>query len=156
MRLVLSTLMMIAGLACGTHGQPSKEKPMSVSERFAILSEQWAEHCRKTSHSSKIEDYLNDTSFRGLVELGPPAVPLIMEHYATDELRPGNSSWKRSPRSSSSRTETRSSGARSSKNAWIGGRRKRPRRNDTGRVARARSPSPVGRAVAPPPDGAAE
>ena len=88
MRLVLSTLMMIAGLACGTHGQPSKEKPMSVSERFAILSEQWAEHCRKTSHSSKIEDYLNDTSFRGLVELGPPAVPLIMEHYATDELRP--------------------------------------------------------------------
>jgi hypothetical protein len=64
------------------------EKPMNVSDRFAALSKEWAGHCQKVVNSSNIEDSLKHPSFRGLIDLGPAAVPLIMERYTTDELCP--------------------------------------------------------------------
>jgi hypothetical protein len=79
---------MVAGLTCGHARHPHKEKTMSLPERFTLLAKEWTEHCQRTSASSHIDDSLAHPSFHGLIELGPPAVPLIMERYTTDELCP--------------------------------------------------------------------
>src|ERR1700730_13660179 len=62
---------------------------MSLSAKFQSLAAQWAEHCRRVAFSSNMADYLNHPSYRGLVELGPPALPLIIQRYRTDDLHWG-------------------------------------------------------------------
>ena len=88
MRWSVSFALVVVSLSCAYPAQSETEKPMSVPERFAALAKEWTEHCQKVSKSSKIEDFLNHPSFRALSDLGPGAVPLIMERYATDELCP--------------------------------------------------------------------
>jgi hypothetical protein len=85
---ILSTTLITAGAAAPALAAPSKERPMNVAARFAALSGEWADHCRKTSASSNLEDYLRHPSYRGLIDLGPAAVPLIMGRYASDEVCP--------------------------------------------------------------------
>ena len=84
----LSPLMILVPTIGGPNARPILEKPMNLPQQFATRAQEWAEHCRKTSTSSNLADYRNHPSFRRLVELGAPAVPLIMRNYASDELCP--------------------------------------------------------------------
>ena len=59
-----------------------------ISEKFRLLARQWSDHCQAVALSSKMSDYLNDRSYRELVELGPKAIPYIMERYRTDDAVP--------------------------------------------------------------------
>src|SRR5262249_16753553 len=88
MQPILSFVLFVAGLTWGHPVLPQKEKPMSLQERLTVLAQEWTDHCQRTSASRNIEDSLKHPSFRGLTELGPPAVPLIMGRYTTDELCP--------------------------------------------------------------------
>lgn len=65
-----------------------EKKKMDIREEFRRLQEQWATHCLKVSMSSTMADYLDHPAYRGLVALGPQAVPLIMERYEKDDLTP--------------------------------------------------------------------
>lgn len=61
---------------------------MNLSQQFGVLTNEWMAHCQKNAASSNIEDLLNHPSFRGLIALGLPAVPLIMQRYTSDEQCP--------------------------------------------------------------------
>ena len=56
------------------------------AQQFNILADQWSENCKRVMFSSNIHDYLNDRSYRELVNLGASAIPYIMERYRTDNL----------------------------------------------------------------------
>ncbi len=58
----------------------------TVSKRFNVLAQQWSDHCDSVALSSNINDYLSSPAYHGLVELGSPAIPLIIERYRTDNL----------------------------------------------------------------------
>src|SRR5262245_14220399 len=88
MRTLLSSALIVVSLSCADAAPSKTEKPMNLADRFAALANEWAEHCQKVSHSSNIEDSLKHSSYRRLSDLGPDAVPRIMERYTTDELCP--------------------------------------------------------------------
>ena len=57
-----------------------------TAAEFKALADEWQEHCQSVMLSSNIKDYLNHPSYKKLVALGRPAVPLIIERYKTDSL----------------------------------------------------------------------
>ena len=66
-------------------GKTMQEKKTfaDISAQFNALAQQWGEHCKNVALSSNINDYLNAPSYRGLVDLGPSAIPYIMDRYRT-------------------------------------------------------------------------
>jgi len=88
MRRLVSFALIVVGLSCSHPAQSETENAMNLPDRFAALAKEWADHCQGVSKSSNIEDSLKHPSFRALIDLGPDAVPLIMERYTTDELCP--------------------------------------------------------------------
>jgi len=58
----------------------------SLAAHFDALTQQWAAHCARVALSSNMADYLNAPSYRSLVALGNPAIPLIIERYKRDNL----------------------------------------------------------------------
>jgi hypothetical protein len=60
----------------------------NLIKKFNALTTEWAEHCQSVAFSSKMSDYLNHPAYRKLVELGPPAIPYIIEQYKEDEHLP--------------------------------------------------------------------
>lgn len=59
---------------------------MDVARQFSTLAKQWSEHCDRVVFSSDIKDCLNDPAYLGLIKLGQPAIPHIMERYRVDDL----------------------------------------------------------------------
>lgn len=59
---------------------------MNVAEEFKRLAGEWQQHCDRVSFSSKMSSYLDHPSYRAIVALGEPAVPLIVERYRKDDL----------------------------------------------------------------------
>ena len=59
---------------------------MEIAERFRALTDEWEAHRQSVLFSSKIRDTLNHPAYRALVDLGDPALPLIIERYRTDSL----------------------------------------------------------------------
>jgi hypothetical protein len=57
---------------------------MDIAQQFAALADEWEKHCRDTMWSSNTDDYLDHPSYRRLIELGPPAVPHIIDRYKLD------------------------------------------------------------------------
>lgn len=55
-----------------------------VSE-FDYLVNDWESHHDTVRFSSKSSDYLNHTSYNGLVQMGRSIIPLVMEKYAHDQ-----------------------------------------------------------------------
>jgi hypothetical protein len=60
--------------------------PPDTTAEFNALADEWQKHCQSVMFSSNIRDYLNHPSYKKLIELGRPAVPLIMARYKTDSL----------------------------------------------------------------------
>ena len=65
--------------------KPPVSQP-DVSEEFDGLARQWEEHCHRVRFSSNLDRYLDHDAFRGIVALGRPAIPLIIERYRTSDL----------------------------------------------------------------------
>jgi hypothetical protein len=63
-----------------------RERQMNVANEFNALATEWAQHCDRVSFSSKISSYLDHPSYRSIVALGEPAIPLIVERYRQDDL----------------------------------------------------------------------
>ncbi len=61
---------------------------MDTAEEFRKLRDEWTLHCESVRFSSNMNDYLAHPAFKKLIELGPAAVPLIMERYQRDEMPP--------------------------------------------------------------------
>ena len=59
---------------------------MQLAEQLQQLASEWQRHCQRVSFSSNTGEYLSHPAYRKLIELGPAAVPLIMERYQTDGL----------------------------------------------------------------------
>ena len=57
---------------------------MTLDERFKELADEWEAHRQSVLLSSNIHHTLNHPAYRALIELGPPALPLIIERYRTD------------------------------------------------------------------------
>ncbi len=57
-----------------------------ISKKFDVLAKEWAEHCQNIGPNSKINNFLNHSSYRKLVELGEPAISYIIEQYRKDDL----------------------------------------------------------------------
>jgi hypothetical protein len=74
-------------------GEPKRgERSQSMSaedlaRKFETLADAWATHRATVGMSSRWEDALEHPSYRALVRLGRPAVPLIIERYGNDEQR---------------------------------------------------------------------
>ena len=61
---------------------------MELHDQFRVLVDQWTEHCQAMMMSSNPADSLRHPAVDGLVAMGTPAVPLILKHYAHDDLLP--------------------------------------------------------------------
>jgi hypothetical protein len=61
---------------------------MDVTERFRRLTGEWARHCQRVAFSSNTNDRLDCEAYRGLVALGPTAVPLVMGRLGAGEDLP--------------------------------------------------------------------
>lgn len=59
---------------------------MDVADQFKILADEWQQHCRRMGFSSKMSTFLEHPSYRQIVALGEPAIPLIIERYRQDHL----------------------------------------------------------------------
>ena len=51
----------------------------AVKTMFDIYTNQWKEHCKNKSHSSRIQDYINCTPYENLKKVGPRIIPFIKE-----------------------------------------------------------------------------
>lgn len=63
-----------------------EENLMNIAKEFKFLAKEWAEHYQNVGPSSNMQDFLNHSAYRKLVELGQPAIPYIIEQYKKDEL----------------------------------------------------------------------
>lgn len=69
------------------HGKIIKEEGnVNLTAQFNDLAHQWSEHCKRVALSSNIKDRLDAPAYRGLVKLGKPAIPLIIDRYRMDDL----------------------------------------------------------------------
>ncbi|AGP42297.1 hypothetical protein SCE1572_52045 [Sorangium cellulosum So0157-2] len=59
---------------------------MNLTDEFKTLADEWQQHCRRSGFSSKTSTYLDHASYRRIVALGEPAIPLIIERYRQDNL----------------------------------------------------------------------
>jgi len=59
---------------------------MNTADQFKALAQEWADHCKRVRFSSRTSDYLNHPAYAKLVQLGPQAIPQIMERYPIDDL----------------------------------------------------------------------
>jgi len=84
-------------------GQRQNNKPVTreaelseqeIRAQFKLLADEWARHCQKWINSSNPDDYLKCPAYRGLVALGKPAVPLIMEIYGLENEETDPRSWE--------------------------------------------------------------
>jgi hypothetical protein len=67
----------------------NKEKQsMDNVQKFENLRDQWTAHCERVRFSANMNEYLSHPAFKKLIELGPAAVPLIMERYQQEEMPP--------------------------------------------------------------------
>ena len=49
--------------------------------RFEELAKLWKQHCEDMWGSSRIDNYLNHPAYGEIVQMGRPAIPLIMKRY---------------------------------------------------------------------------
>ena len=56
-----------------------------LRKKFRRISADWEQHCCSRRLSSLYTDFLEHTSYQELVQLGKPAIPLIMECYEKDD-----------------------------------------------------------------------
>ena len=84
-------LVLFAACTAKNQGEPMQdvtrqEQSKDIAKEFTTLAEAWAKHCQSVRLSSNIHAYLDHPAYHGLVKLGRPAIPYIMERYEKDHL----------------------------------------------------------------------
>jgi hypothetical protein len=57
---------------------------MGLEDIFQQSAEEWTKHCRKNSHHSDIESYLDCDAYRKIVSSGPQILPLIRNQLSKE------------------------------------------------------------------------
>jgi hypothetical protein len=74
-------LMVVVGMGVGWWTEHQWATRRSLAQRFEYEARRWEAWCDKKAMSSSLRDRTDHNSFRELVMLGPPIVPLVFERW---------------------------------------------------------------------------